>query len=192
MNPHLTDADILKASRLVSDVEIARRAAWSWVRDWEANERKHGDWVMRSAHRSASACGYWSAGCANTDPECRAAFVSEWDKAVEQLRPDDLPADKHRMEQIAATILQQLGGARFIAMTGARDLVYGARSLHMRVGRNAKGVTKIRITLLPSDEYEAVAFTTKRRDLREVGRAIVQADGLRGWFEEVTSLRTSL
>jgi len=63
--------------------------------------------------------------------------------------------------EVARTIASQIGRGS-MRMIGAKDLVGGANSLTFRVGRNAKGVTHIRITLDPDDTY-TVEFLASRR-----------------------------
>lgn len=59
---------------------------------------------------------------------------------------------------VARTILDQLGGSRFVAMTGARDFVSSADSLSFRLPRIAdNGANKVTVTLTAGDEYR-VAF----------------------------------
>lgn len=60
---------------------------------------------------------------------------------------------------IASTILNQLGGNRFIAMTGAKNLGFGNDEknnpyLSFKVGRNSKNVSHVRITLNAMDTYD--------------------------------------
>ena len=43
---------------------------------------------------------------------------------------------------VARSILDQLGGARFVAMTGARELVGSADSLTFKIGVNPKRVSQ--------------------------------------------------
>ena len=57
----------------------------------------------------------------------------------------------------ANTILRQLGGNRFMAMTGARNIMYdkGAKSLSMKFGRVPRGKSNyVKITLTPADLYD--------------------------------------
>lgn len=54
---------------------------------------------------------------------------------------------------VSKTILSQLGGGKFVAMTGAKNLTGSDNSLSFKIGRNAKGVTHVRITLTPDDLY---------------------------------------
>ena len=56
---------------------------------------------------------------------------------------------------IATTILQQLGGNRFIAMTGAKNLVAEENALIFRLPENLtkNRITTVGIYLEPSDTY---------------------------------------
>ena len=59
---------------------------------------------------------------------------------------------------VARSILDQLGGARFVAMTGARELVGSADSLTFKIGVNPKRVRQVRVTLTPADLYSVTFF----------------------------------
>ena len=54
----------------------------------------------------------------------------------------------------AATILKQIGGNRFIAMTGAKDLGSTNKSLQFKIGRNSKGINHVRIAHNAKDLYD--------------------------------------
>jgi hypothetical protein len=58
--------------------------------------------------------------------------------------------------QWAGVILAQLGGNRFIAMTGAKDFVRDdeKRQIFFKIGRNSKGVNYVRIRLTSMDLYD--------------------------------------
>jgi len=55
---------------------------------------------------------------------------------------------------IAQTILDQLGGNKFIAMTGAKNLLGGKNSLSMRIGRNRSKANYLSVTLNGLDLYD--------------------------------------
>lgn len=98
--------------------------------------------------------------------------------------------------QVAQTILQQLGGQRFIAMTGARNLVFEKKCLYFRLPRANKGIKIVRIRLMPSDTYE-VKFVKQARspsfeETEVASYDDVYAENLRGVFEAETGLATSL
>lgn len=54
---------------------------------------------------------------------------------------------------VANTIRQQLGGSRFVMMTGSSNFTGTNNSLSFKVGSNAKRVTHVIITLNLSDTY---------------------------------------
>jgi hypothetical protein len=61
--------------------------------------------------------------------------------------------------QIATTILEQLGGHQFIAMTGAKDFLHGDDYLQFRLPRGtANKATNVRIDLLPNDSGYKMTF----------------------------------
>lgn len=62
---------------------------------------------------------------------------------------------------IANTILQQLGGTRFVAMTGAKNFVALENGIKFNVGRNASKANTVKITLNGLDLYdiEFIKFT---------------------------------
>lgn len=97
------------------------------------------------------------------------------------------------MSDVAQTILSQLGGRRFIAMTGASLFVGGPNSLTFSVPR-AK-VNKIQITLDPSDTYTVTAYKKENDGLtyKEAGsRDFIYFDMLEDVFTELTGLYTRI
>ena len=100
--------------------------------------------------------------------------------------------------QVANTILAQLGGRRFIAMTGARDFIGGDNfiTFSLPAGFAKEGINRIRITLDWTDTYifealkvyrgpELKADTIEKRDF-------VYTDDLQEVFTRVTGLDTHL
>lgn len=103
-------------------------------------------------------------------------------------------------KQIAETILHQLGGRRFITMTGARNfLVLSAPagiSFHIP-GTMAKGRSnRVRITLNGSDLYDVTFGRETNSKLSGVSYKVVSefngihAENLAKLFEEETGLYT--
>lgn len=99
----------------------------------------------------------------------------------------------------AETILQQLGGNQFRAMTGARDFVAcetttGEPALQFRLPRKFNGGNKLRITLRASDEYAVEFWHVKGTNIFQVGETIegVQASALRRVFTSITGLDCTL
>ncbi len=71
------------------------------------------------------------------------------------------PAPKPEVVKEAVTILQQLGGNKFLVMTGADKLCAAGRTdtnpnpwLRMDLRRNKAKVNRLKITLMPTDTYK--------------------------------------
>jgi hypothetical protein len=95
--------------------------------------------------------------------------------------------------QIAKTILQQLGGNKFIAMTGAKNLGHTNKGLQMKIGKNSKGITHVIINLKASDTYE-MEFIKLRGSSRKVVKKVsgVYNDMLGKIFTKYTGLNVRL
>lgn len=94
---------------------------------------------------------------------------------------------------IAETILQQLGGNRFRAMTGAYSFAYGDRTLSFRLPRNPKGIMGVRIKLNPLDTYDVEFLSMRKFEVKIKSKAeMVYNDQLQAVFTENTGLHTKL
>jgi len=92
---------------------------------------------------------------------------------------------------IARTILEQLGGGRFVAMTGARAFVSTGKGLRFRLPCRKANV--VEITLTPSDEYDMRFWLLRGDKVKEVKRFEgVYFDQLQDLFTEATGLYTHL
>ena len=91
------------------------------------------------------------------------------------------------------TILKQLGGNRFVAMTGAKNLGTSGKDLSFSIGRNAKRVTHVHIKLTSMDLYD-VEFINMRGAKRKVIKKVkgVYGDMLPKIFQKYTGMRTRL
>jgi hypothetical protein len=86
---------------------------------------------------------------------------------------------------VAKTILAQLGGERFVMMTGATNFVGSADSLTFKVGRNPERVTHVRVTLTPDDLYDVTFF--------KAGKGPRSQDGIhREMLQEVCGVNIGL
>jgi hypothetical protein len=86
---------------------------------------------------------------------------------------------------VARSILDQLGGERFVAITGARELVGSADSLTFKIGVNPKRVSQVRVTLTSADLYSVTFF--------RIGKAPqIESDVYSNMLEAVFSERTGL
>ena len=54
----------------------------------------------------------------------------------------------------AAVLLKQLGGNRFIAMTGAKGFAFSSKYMSFKIGRNSKGINFVRIGHNAKDLYD--------------------------------------
>jgi hypothetical protein len=98
---------------------------------------------------------------------------------------------------VAKTILEQLGGAKFQAMTGAYSFSAGPTSLGFRISQRNKGrYAGVRIELTPADVYD-MHFIRSRMvkghlKIEDVTREGVYCDSLVEVFERETGLFCSL
>lgn len=96
--------------------------------------------------------------------------------------------------EIAQTILRQLGGNKFLAMTGAKDLVAGSNSLQFRLPKLGKNKMNIvRITLMTDDTYMMEFWKLRGLNLT-AGDCIKEifAERLQERFEDFTGFYTHL
>ena len=107
--------------------------------------------------------------------------------------------------KIADIILEQLGGNKFLAMTGANHLVSDGNTLRMNLPKNASKANRLRITLNADDTYtmnffkftagrlnkKTFAWTEdKKVDVKEIKG--VYCDMLQDIFTSVTGMYTHL
>lgn len=97
--------------------------------------------------------------------------------------------------EIAQTILRQLGGNKFLAMTGAKDLVAGSNSLQFKLpklGTNKANV--VRITLTSDDTYTMEFWKIRGLNVTNVGEPITEIYScrLQERFEDCTGFYTHL
>lgn len=57
-------------------------------------------------------------------------------------------------ETVASEILKQLGGSKFIAMTGAKNLGDGDKYLSFKLPKSKDGINYVKITLTGNDLYD--------------------------------------
>ena len=96
---------------------------------------------------------------------------------------------------VAATIQGQIGHGAFVMM-GAKILIDEGNGLQWKIGKNAKRVTHIRVTLDPSDTYTVEFIKAGRAPRFEIktlaSHSLVYFDQLRGIIEAETGLYLSL
>lgn len=97
--------------------------------------------------------------------------------------------------EVAETILQQLGGRRFIVMTGAKRVVAEGNALRFRLPSNfaKSGINAVTITLNCMDTYDLVFSNVNGLDVTEIATVNdIYADQLRDVFRSETGLNTTL
>lgn len=134
-------------------------------------------------------------------PDGRVVVETDWIKVRREQEESALrgpPPKKGRSgSSVADGILEQLGGRKFLAMTGAKQLMsfdtpgYGGLQFKLpKSGARAKlGIDAVRITLEDSDTY-TMRFYKGMQEVRAIGA--LYSDNLRQAFTSVTGLETSL
>jgi hypothetical protein len=96
---------------------------------------------------------------------------------------------------IAKTILAQLGGNRFVAMTGSKDFVATENGLTFKLAKVYNGISHVNVTLDCDDTYRV---TFNKWNARRLQHAIVAThagiycDMLQDLFTNETGLYTTL
>jgi hypothetical protein len=99
--------------------------------------------------------------------------------------------------EVARTILEQLGGKRFIVMTGAKNFSGDHNSLTFRFptseDRESRRVNAMRITLEASDTYTVKTFYVYGGRLTDVNsNGDIYCEDLQETFTDMTGLFTHL
>ena len=94
----------------------------------------------------------------------------------------------------AKTLLRQLGGNKFIMMTGAKQMSIGKDGLTMKIGRNSKSITHVAIDLDRGKDLYIMKFIRVRKGIPKVVKQYdgIYADNLNNIFEKETGLYTRL
>jgi hypothetical protein len=96
-------------------------------------------------------------------------------------------------KQIAQTILEQLGGRRFIAMTGAKNFGFLDSVLDFWLPSSPTGVNRVAVILKDDDTYTVKFFKVKGIQVRTMNEVSgVYCDMLEDVFVENTGLLTRL
>jgi hypothetical protein len=98
---------------------------------------------------------------------------------------------------VANTILEQLGGRRFIMFTGAKNLVGSDNSLSFRLPKAKDGINAVEIRLEPSDTYRVRFYRVgdRRTGYKHTDKSVhddIYCDQLVELFERQTGLYTHL
>ena len=100
---------------------------------------------------------------------------------------------------IANTILEQLGGNKFVAMTGAYNFIPLESGLRMNLRKNSSVANRLEITLEPWDTYtmKFYRYSVHRLTMEESVKITaeyedVYFDQLQEFFTQATGMYTSL
>lgn len=114
------------------------------------------------------------------------------------------PSPKPEVVVEAVAILEQLGGNKFLMMTGADKLCAAGRSEHnpnpwlrMNLRKNQAQVNRLKITLLPTDTYQVEFYRQVLVDWKSVISheqtfEMVYGEDLQSLFTSVTGYDTHL
>ena len=92
----------------------------------------------------------------------------------------------------AGIMLKQLGGNKFIMMTGAKNFGVGPKGAGFKIGRNSKGVNFVRIDL-KNDLYDMEFFQVRAGKMKLKSKVKqIFADQLQDMFTKHTGMYTSL
>jgi hypothetical protein len=93
----------------------------------------------------------------------------------------------------STTILSQLGGNKFIAMTGSKNFVNTGNGLQMKLTKNKANAQYLSIELNSMDLYDLKFYSIRGVDVKVKNEInSIYCDQLRSIFESVTGLYTSL
>lgn len=99
---------------------------------------------------------------------------------------------KEQRQEIAQTIVQQLGGGKFRMMTGAKDFVALDHGVQFMIPQ-ANKVRKVQIVLNGADLYTMAFYSIRKTDIKLLKSVHgLYADQLQKTFTEATGLYTSL
>jgi hypothetical protein len=93
----------------------------------------------------------------------------------------------------ASELLKQLGGNKFISMTGAKNLTFSGLGLVMQIGKNSKGVTHVRFKLSSKDLYDIDFLSIRGSNVKTKSKEKgVYVDQLGKVFKKNTGLNVRL
>ena len=105
---------------------------------------------------------------------------------------------KENRKEIAQTILQQLGGNKFIAMTGAKNLGFDSKgsktTLSFKIGRNSRNINYVKVDYISGkDLYDMSFFRLRAGQLKLIKKvSSIYGDQLQKFFTKNTGLYTRL
>lgn len=101
-------------------------------------------------------------------------------------------------KEVPGIILKQLGGNKFITMTGAKHFVCDDKALSFKIGRNHKAINYVKIVLTSSDTYIMEFYRISSGIKRGFEKKLISmfncvyGDQLQSLFTEATGMNTFL
>ena len=96
---------------------------------------------------------------------------------------------------VAMEILRQLGGNKFIAMTGAKNMIRddNEKSLRFKIGRNSSKANWVKIVLNGMDTYDVSFMQFRNNEMKTLKTYNnIYNDQLQNIFTDYTGMQTSL
>ena len=159
-------------------------------------EAKDGKIVYRESVNEGT-CGYGIDGKIGEEPAgpnlMKKIKAISKDKEKKKLLKSKKVNERLNQSQ-AKTLLRQLGGNKFIMMTGAKQMSIGKNGLTMKIGRNSKSITHVAIDLDRGKDLYIMKFIRVRKGIPKVVKQYdgIYADNLNNIFEKETGLYTRL
>jgi len=114
-------------------------------------------------------------------------------KVVRQVYKTNESINERMDKRQAGELIKQLGGNKFIAMTGAKNFVVGPKGAGFKIGRNSKGINYVRIDLDGRDLYNMEFIQARGGNMKVKSKEKgVYFDQLRKLFTKNTGMYTSL
>jgi len=110
-----------------------------------------------------------------------------------RLKKEGKLTEKKMDRKKAAIILKQIGGNRFIAMTGAKGFAFSDKYMSFKIGRNSKGINFVRIGHNAMDTYDMEFGFVSVKGIKVKKKVKgVYADMLGTMFKKYTGMNVSL
>lgn len=119
-------------------------------------------------------------------------FCNNWNCTVD-IKNNKIVKTSSLHEGVAETILDQLGGKRFLLMTGSSPLSKSENSVTVIIGKNKTSANRVKITLNGKDLYDVVFMQYRNLDNKVLKTFNdVYAEDLQDIFTDYTGLYTKL
>ena len=196
--PHLKrfalDLKILKKKHKVKNIVVPGLEWMSDMKEQSVNEAKY-KVHMRDKKRGNFELEKFQTGGQSYDYKKGMDIVKKLRKMSGSLEYKLVKESVNEARLDPKQLLQQLGGNRFITMTGAKNLAIDKpkNELHMKIGRNAKGVSHVRIRLSSMDLYDMEFLQVRAGKIKIKSKEKgVYADQLGKMFKKNTGMNVRL